>query len=168
MAPHHPAADFVEQFFGLGAHRRIGQQGQVVAGAGLFQQPGQRTAGGQRRQPSGGVKLGQHPVGVVFAALHIRLVKGMQPQQAAGRRRSEFPAVELGGQVIAVLQFQPRHRLSGLPQPDEGLFRRRIRRPVGYPQLDEQAVVAITIGRQQRFAGDGNDAGAVFAQTFGQ
>ena len=109
----------------------------------------------------------QSPVGHILGALHIRLVKGMQVQQAAGNGGGIFPTIELGPQIIAVGQVQARYRMAG--GGDSGYPVIQIGVGIGrQAQIDKEPVTAVALRRQRRLAGYRNNAGTLFAQAFRQ
>ena len=160
-------ADVVDGFSDSRSVRQVGQDGQIIAALGLSQQSAD-TAGAILRRPNPlGQILLQSPVGHILGALHIRLVKGMQVQQAAGNGGGIFPPIELRAQIVAVGQIQARYRMAGggdrfHPGIQSGVVIRR------QAQIDKEPVAAIVLRRQRRLAGNRNNAGALFAQALGQ
>ena len=147
----------------------IREQGHVIAGVDLRQQRLDRGIQGRALLPGPAdplphgwwVALGENFPGEVFCLLDVGLVEDIDPQDRARHRDRILPAKEFGAKTEWVRELQRDHRVPRLAQ---GLEACRVAVVLlGEGEPDKQPVVAVDLGRSQRFVGHRHQPLALFA-----
>ena len=110
------------------------------------------------------IELRQQPPGVVFRLLHVRLIEGVDAEQRAGDGGGKLPEIKFRAEIERRLQLVPDDRVSGGFQLLQLGFDRRIRLDM---DVGEEAIMIVVFGHAQGFAGNRQNAFALFAGALG-
>ena len=108
-----------------------------------------------------------HCARLQLARFDVRLIERIDRQDRAGDGDGDLPAEKLPAKAPHVLDANARNRMSRAFERRDGVDLRGVRLPLQL-DVDEKAVGAVTFGRRQRFARDGDQAAPQFSGTLRQ
>ena len=136
----------------VGARREVGVDGHVPSVFDSVDDRSQRIGGGgrlgQSRSLSGGTKGVDRPACEILGRLHVWLIERVDAEEVRGDGRRQLPLVELLAEIVGVGQLDAHQRPA---RGRERSHRCVVGRVSGEPQVDEQAIVRVRLGRSRRF-----------------
>ena len=157
MALHDAAADAVYGVFECGRRLDEGEDGKVIAGAGLGEEGVYAAGDICWRERTFLLEMVEEFSREVLGLLDVGLVEGVDSEDGTGDGGGELPAEELATQGVTVSEGEAQ---DGMACGGEAVYV-GVQRIVGVAseaEGDEEAVAAVGGGREQRLAGDGDDA----------
>ena len=116
------------------------------------------------RQPSYRVECVEDSIRVVFAFLDIGLVERVNAEYMSRYGRCKLPPEEFRTDIVAVTEIELENRLIGFEERLNSLVERMVFLSFEF-EIDDETVVPIGAWAQNRFLGDRNETGALFACT---